>query len=133
MGSEPAIHPPSPVLVSAASGQTVPAHRAVTVGVKLASATIALMVVATAIVYWQLSSYQREHLLQAKQMAALAVTRLFADSCAAPIVFEDNGSIDEALHRLGKSGDIPYAAVWTADAAGRGARRGRQGSADTRQ
>lgn len=86
--------------------------RIFSVGGKLAGATIALMVVVTAIVFSELSAYQREHLLQAKQMAALAVTRLFADSCAAPIVFGDNLAISDALQRLGKSDDISYAAVW---------------------
>jgi HAMP domain-containing protein/HPt (histidine-containing phosphotransfer) domain-containing protein len=93
------------------------------VGGKLASATILLMVMVTAVGYSELSSNQREHLLHAKQMAALAVTRLFADSCAAPIVFEDNVAIKDMLYRLSKNDDIPYAAVWSADAQGRADRR----------
>jgi two-component system, chemotaxis family, sensor kinase CheA len=88
-------------------------RRSFSVGSKLASATVLLMLVVTVVVYSKLSAYQREHLLQAKQMAALAVTRLFANSCAAPIVFGDNLAITEALRRLGKSDEIPYAAVWS--------------------
>jgi HAMP domain-containing protein len=99
------------------------ARRVVSVGGKLASATIALMIVVTAVVYSELSSYQQEHLLQAKQMAALAVTRLFANSCAAPIVFGDDIALNDALSRLGRSDDIPFAAVWNADASGRADRR----------
>jgi HAMP domain-containing protein len=81
------------------------------------------MIVVTAVVYSELSSYQQEHLLQAKQMAALAVTRLFANSCAAPIVFGDDIALNDALYRLGRSDDIPFAAVWNADASGRADRR----------
>jgi signal transduction histidine kinase/HAMP domain-containing protein len=93
-------------------------RRFLSVGSKLAGATIALMVLVTAVVFAELSAYQREHLLQAKQMAALAVTRLFADSCAAPIVFGDRVAISDALQRLGKSDDIPYAAVWASSDSG---------------
>lgn len=101
------------------SAQEASGSRVVSVGTKLAGATIALMLIVTAVVYTTLSNYQREHLLGAKQMAALAVTRLIADSCAAPIVFGDNGAINDALANLGRGDDVPYAAVWSADATGR--------------
>jgi signal transduction histidine kinase/HAMP domain-containing protein len=93
--------------------------RVVSVGTKLAGATVLLMLVVTAIVYDGLSSYQRENLLGAKAMAAIAVSRLFADSCAAPIVFGDTGAIRDALANLGRGDDIPYASVWSSDDAGR--------------
>ncbi|HTV19827.1 MAG TPA: ATP-binding protein, partial [Polyangiaceae bacterium] len=92
--------------------------RGLSVGTKLAGATIALIIGVSAVIYVQLSAYQRERLLSAKEMAARAVTRLFADSCAAPIVFDDNGAIEAALGRLGRSGDIPFAGVWSGDDAG---------------
>jgi HPt (histidine-containing phosphotransfer) domain-containing protein/HAMP domain-containing protein len=105
------------------SGRGAERPRSFSVGGKLAGATVALMLVVTAVVYAKLSAYQREHLLQAKQMAALAVTRLFADSCAAPLVFGDNVAVSEALQRLGKGDDILYAAVWSSDSAGRADQR----------
>ncbi len=123
MGSEPAMDDPHPAPTAMFSRRAAAPARVVSVGAKLASATVALMIVVTAVVYCELSAYQREHLLQAKQRAAHAVARLFADSCAAPIVFGDNTAIDEALHRLGKSDDIPYAAVWSSDDSGRAAQR----------
>jgi two-component system chemotaxis sensor kinase CheA len=119
MVSEPPMAHPEPASTATSERRTATPPRVLSVGVKLASATVALMVIVTAIVYSELSAYQREHLLQAKQRAALAVTRLFARSCAAPIVFGDNTAIDEALRRLGKSDDIPYAAVWSSDESGR--------------
>jgi two-component system chemotaxis sensor kinase CheA len=122
MGSDAPFSSSRQGLPSRASARAAP-RRVSSVGGKLASATIVLMMVATVIVYSRLSSYQREHLLQAKQMAAQAVTRLFAASCAAAIVFGDNQAIKDALYRLGKGDDIPYAAVWSADASGRADQR----------
>src|SRR5262245_23614236 len=84
------------------------AARGLSVGTKLAGATIALIIAVTAVLYSQLSAYQRERLLNSREMAARAVTRLFADSCAAPIVFEDDGAIQATLGRLGRSDDIPF-------------------------
>jgi HPt (histidine-containing phosphotransfer) domain-containing protein/HAMP domain-containing protein len=92
--------------------------RIVSVGSKLAGATVALMLLVTAGVYVKLSAYQRENLLQAKEMAAAAVSRLFADSCAAPVVFSDEQAIKEALTTLGRNEDVEYGAVFAADRAG---------------
>src|SRR5689334_23205255 len=72
-----------------------PSRRFVSVGTKLAGATIALVAAVTAVVYIELSAYQRESLLGAKEMAAVAVTTLFADSCAAAIVFGDEAGIKD--------------------------------------
>src|SRR5262249_28818133 len=58
------------------------------------------------------SAYQRENLLHSKELAAEAVVRLFADSCAAPIVFNDSRAINDALSTLGRNDDVAYAAVW---------------------
>jgi two-component system chemotaxis sensor kinase CheA len=90
----------------------------VSVGAKLAGATIAVMLILAAVLYTKLSAYQRENLLQAKQMAATAVTRLFAYSCAAPIVFADRAAIEDFLANLGRGDDVPYASVWSSNDAG---------------
>jgi signal transduction histidine kinase len=116
MSRDPAVAGAGPILPAASPARVVAPRRVVSLGTKLASGTILLMIAVTAVVYWKLSAYEREHLLQSKQTAALAVTRLFADSCAAPIVFADSAAIADALHRLGKAGDISYAAVWSSNA-----------------
>jgi hypothetical protein len=90
----------------------------VSVGSKLSAATIALALVVTAGIYVQLTRYQRENLLSAKEMAASAVTRLFADSCAAAVVFNDDPAINEALATLGRNEEIQGASVWSVDKAG---------------
>jgi two-component system chemotaxis sensor kinase CheA len=86
------------------------------VGIKLAGATIALVAVVAAVGYLGLSAYQRENLLHAKETAAVAVTRFFADSCAAPVIFGDDKGINDALTSLGRNEDVTYAAVWSVDA-----------------
>lgn len=113
MGSELTTAPPRRALPPMLSWHAAAPRRVFSVGSKLAGATIALMILVTAIIFSELSAYQREHLLQAKQMAALAVTRLFTESCAAPIIFGDSMAISDALQRLGKSDDVSYAAVWS--------------------
>jgi two-component system chemotaxis sensor kinase CheA len=90
----------------------------VSVGSKLAAATIALALIFTAGIYVKLSRYQRENLLSAKELAASAVTRLFADSCAAPVVFNDDPAINEALMTLGRNEEIQAATVWSVDRSG---------------
>jgi two-component system chemotaxis sensor kinase CheA len=90
----------------------------VSVGSKLSAATIALALIFTAGIYVKLSRYQRENLLSSKELAASAVTRLFADSCAAPVVFNDDPAINEALTTLGRNEEIQGATVWSVDRTG---------------
>jgi HPt (histidine-containing phosphotransfer) domain-containing protein/HAMP domain-containing protein len=88
------------------------------IGRKQAGATFALILVATAGGYHEVSKYQREGLLAAKEAAASAVTRLFADSCAAAVVFEDDGGIQATLGTLSRNEEVEYAAVWGIDKSG---------------
>jgi two-component system chemotaxis sensor kinase CheA len=90
----------------------------VSVGSKLSAATIALALAVTAGIYVKLSAYQRENLLSAKELSASAVTRLFADSCAAAVVFNDDPAINEGLATLGRNEEIQGATVWSVDQAG---------------
>jgi two-component system chemotaxis sensor kinase CheA len=89
------------------------------VGAKLAGTTVVLIALATLGIYLRLSEYQRESLLHAKELSAIAVTRLSADSCAAAVVFEDRGELKETLATLGRNEEIEYASVWEVDAGGR--------------
>jgi HPt (histidine-containing phosphotransfer) domain-containing protein/HAMP domain-containing protein len=97
----------------------VRAHRLSSVASKMAGATLALIVVVTAGISFQLSRYQRENLLRAKEASASAVIRLFADSCAAAVVFNDPADLRETLATLGRNEDIDYAAVWAVGEDGR--------------
>ena len=64
----------------------------ISVGSKLSLATFVLVLIVTLGIYVNVSRYQRENLLEAKETASSAVTRLFADLCAAPVVFNVAGS-----------------------------------------
>jgi signal transduction histidine kinase len=93
------------------------------VATKLAGATLALISMVTAGIFLQLSHYQRESLLHAKAVSASAVTRLFADSCAPAVVYNDPNDLRDTLATLGRTDDIDYAAVWAVDGGGRATRR----------
>jgi two-component system, chemotaxis family, sensor kinase CheA len=93
--------------------------RFTSIATKLAVGATALIVLVTTIVYVNLTRYQRQTLLQSKEITASAVSRLFADWCVAGVVFDDEGTIKEALATLGRNGEIEYAAVWAVDSAGK--------------
>lgn len=71
-----------------------------------------LLLILAAVVYWQLSRHEREGLLRSKELASTAVVRLFADSCEAPVVFNDEAAIRDTLATLGRNPEVQYAAVW---------------------
>ncbi len=93
------------------------------VAFKLAGATLALIALVTTGVSIQLERSQREGLLRAKELSASAVTRLFADSCAPSVVFDDPADLHETLVTLGRNEDVEYVAVWAVDDSGRITRR----------
>lgn len=104
---------------------TPPSARAaarVSVGIKMAAGTSVLILAVAIGVYQILSCTQRENLLRAKEMSATAVTRLFVDSCVAGVVFGDDQAVRDQLASLGHNDDVEYAAVWGADANGKGLR-----------
>lgn len=92
-------------------------HRLISLGAKLAGATVALVAIVTAAIYFSLSRHERETLLRAKESSASAVTRLFADSCAPAVVFEDQLDLRQNLTTLARNEDVEYAAVWKVDRA----------------
>ena len=93
------------------------------IGRKQAGATFALILLGTTGSYLASSKQQRDGLLGAKELGAMAVTRLFADSCAAAVVFEDDAAVKVALATLGRNDDVEYAAVWSVGKDGHAARR----------
>lgn len=89
------------------------------IGGKLAGATFVLIAIAASFSYVKVTGSERDHLLRAKEVGASAVTRLFADSCAAAVVFDDAEAVKVALTTLGRNEEIEYAAVWAPDRAGK--------------
>ncbi len=88
-------------------------QRFVSVGTKLASATMALVLLVTAVVYVALSRHEREGLLRAKELSAHAVTSLFAATSASAVVFDDESAVADDLLLLGRGEDVVYAAIWS--------------------
>jgi signal transduction histidine kinase len=74
---------------------------------------MALVFLVTSLIYVAISRYQRENLLRAKEAAAVGILRLFADSQAASIEFNDETAIKEALTTLGRNRDIEYAVLYS--------------------
>jgi two-component system chemotaxis sensor kinase CheA len=93
------------------------------VAFKLAGATLALVALVTTGVSVRLERSQREGLLRAKELSASAVTRLFADSCAPAVIFDDPADLHETLVTLGRNEDVEYVAVWSVNDTGRITRR----------
>jgi len=85
------------------------------VAFKLAGTTLALVALVTTGVSIRLERSQREGLLRAKELSASAVTRLFADSCAPAVIFNDPVDLHETLVTLGRNEDVEYVAVWSVD------------------
>jgi len=85
------------------------------VAFKLAGTTLALVALVTTAVSIRLERSQREGLLRAKELSASAVTRLFADSCAPAVIFNDPVDLHETLVTLGRNEDVEYVAVWSVD------------------
>ncbi|HMJ14116.1 MAG TPA: ATP-binding protein [Polyangiaceae bacterium] len=93
-------------------------RRLISVGTKLAGATVLMMSIITIGIYTTLSAYERDNLFKSKETAALAVTRLFADSSGAAVVFGDAAAIQESLNTLGRDRGLEFAAVWALTAEG---------------
>ena len=100
-------------LMTTINPETNDSFRLISVGTKLAATVLGLLLVISGLVYWQLSNHEREGLLRAKELAATAVVRLFADSCEAPVVFNDETAIRDALATLGRNPEVVYAGVWS--------------------
>lgn len=94
--------------------------RFVSVGTRLAGASMALVVLVAAVLYVVVSRYERENLLHAKELSANAVTRLFAATAASAVVFNDDTAIASELATLGGGDEIEYAAIWAVGPAGLG-------------
>jgi two-component system chemotaxis sensor kinase CheA len=89
--------------------------RSVSLGTKLAGATLAVLALLTFAVYVKLIDYQRSNVLAAKQTAAQMVARLFAASVSAPLTFGDDKGVGESVATLATNPDVGYSAAWVVD------------------
>lgn len=91
--------------------------RGLSIGTKLTSATLAVLVLVSVLLYRELTRRERQSLLAAKETAAMMVADLFAASLSAPLDFADNEAIETELRHLEKNGEVDCAAVFLKDAA----------------
>lgn len=89
-------------------------RRFVSVGTKLAVATVAVLAAMSFVLFKELTQRERRRLIDAKAVAGSMVTDLFAASCAAPLVFADNDAVAIELEKLRTNRAIVYAAVYSA-------------------
>lgn len=85
-------------------------------GTKLALATVAVLAMASAVIYVQLTGHERRSLVESKHKAASMVADLFAAGLAAPLDFDDADAIDAELANLRTNPEILCARVWTSSA-----------------
>ncbi len=87
--------------------------RFLSVGVKLAFATITVLALVTTLVVVELTGRERESILGAKTASATAIADLMVDSMIAPLDFHDADAVGTELQSLRANHDLLYAAVWT--------------------
>ena len=89
-------------------------RRFMSVGTKLAVATVLVLAGLSFLLFKELTQRERRRLVDAKAIAGSMVTDLFAASCAAPLVFADNDAVLVELEKLRGNKSIVYAAVYSA-------------------
>jgi two-component system, chemotaxis family, sensor kinase CheA len=91
-------------------------HRRLSVGTKLSTATLAVVLFVAVTVYLGLSRYERRSLMLAKEKAAVMVTQLFAANLSAPLTFADAASVAETVTSLTSNPEIEFGTAWALDA-----------------
>jgi hypothetical protein len=91
-----------------------PAMGGLSVGRKLASAILVVVVLVAITVYVGLSRYERRSLMLAKQQAAAMVMQLLAANLSAPLTFADATSVRETVASLASNPEIELGAAWAA-------------------
>lgn len=82
------------------------------IGTKLTTATLLVLVFVSVLLYRELSRRERQSLLSAKETAATMVADLFAASLSAPLDFQDADAIGAEVGHLEKNPEVMCASVW---------------------
>ena len=106
--------------MSASRSNPPPPSRArrafLSVGVKLAFTTVTVLALVTALVVLELTTRERDSILNAKSVAATAIADLLVEALVPPLDFQDKDEIQVELNALRVSRDLVFAGVWMADA-----------------
>src|SRR5271156_6712326 len=84
----------------------------ISIGTKLALATVVVLGVASVLLFVELAGRERQSLVRAKETAAAMVADLFAASLSAPLDFADNEAIEKEIDNVRASTIVTCAAVW---------------------
>src|SRR3954470_19678655 len=87
----------------------------ISVGRKLAAATLAVVVLLAVAAYLGLSRYERTSLMLAKEKAAVMVMKLFAANLSAPLTLADVTSIADSVGSVSSNPEIEFGAAWALD------------------
>src|SRR4051794_33734909 len=86
--------------------------RFISVGVKLAFATVTVLALVTALIVYELTARERESVLTSKTVAAGMVADLLAASLVPSLDFRDKEEVEVELQSLRSNRDLLFAAVW---------------------
>lgn len=98
--------------MSRADSSGAAARAGLSVGAKLALATVAIVSAITAVVSFELTRRERQALLAAKHSAATVAADLLATSLVAPVDFADEDAIESDVKNLSAHRDVLWAAVF---------------------
>ena len=87
-------------------------RRFISLGTKLSTLIVGLLVVVFAFVYVEATARTRQVLVDTKQHAAVTITELIARALARPLESADRNAAQTEVNRYAQSPDIIYAAVW---------------------
>lgn len=106
--------------------------RSFSLGTKLASATVFVLAVVAAALFFGIREHERASVFAAKETAGLMVARLFAANASAPLTFGDEKGVGESVAMLATNEDVGYGAAWAVEDGKLGAQLGelRRSSAD---
>ena len=116
MKAPPSVRPPPPSPSLASPSQ--PPMRIVSLGTKLALATVFVLGVASTLLFFELTRREWRALVDAKTQAASMVADLFAATVAAPVDFVDTDpdSLKTEIAHLETNPDVTCASVWSVPA-----------------
>src|SRR5450631_273934 len=116
MKAPPSVRPPLPSVSLASPSQ--PPMRIVSLGTKLAVATVLVLGVASTLLFFELTRREWRALVDAKTQAASMVADLFAATVGAPVDFVDTDpdALQTEIAHLETNPDVTCAAVWSVPA-----------------
>jgi two-component system chemotaxis sensor kinase CheA len=82
------------------------------VGVKLAFATVTVLALVTSLVVLELTARERESILSSKSTAATAIADMLVEALVPPLDFRDRDEIQVELDTLRVNRDLLFAGVW---------------------